>query len=127
MIENVTQWVSLAVTAVTTVTSIVLYFKSRSKAKTISDYDSELSAYKNTVELAKIVQKIPNIINKAEELFPTTGDTKYGPAKLDYVLKEIQILCIKNSVEYVEDAFKYEVEQILSTPQKEVKPCVENV
>lgn len=116
--EKIVNYVSFAITIATTAYAIYLYIKSKISSKANATNQEELAKYKSFVELAKIVQKIPELVSRAERLFPSTDDTKYGPAKLEYVLKELQILCISNSVEYQEAALKYEIEKVLSTPQR---------
>lgn len=126
--EKIIEYISFGITAASTIFAGIMYLKNRKKGKTAAEKEEELSKYKNIVELAKIVQKIPELIIRAEKLFPSTDTAKYGTAKLEYVLKELQILCIQKSVEYQEEALVYEIEKVLSTPTKtkEVYACVEN-
>lgn len=113
--EKIITYVLFAISIATY--AIYLYIKSKINKKTKTTNQEELAKFKSIVELAKIVQKIPELVIRAEQLFPSTDDTKYGTAKLEYVLKELQILCITNSVEYQEEALKYEIEKVLKTPQ----------
>lgn len=69
---------------------------------------------KRNASLYKVVQKIPGFITEAESCLGSS----HGVQKLVYVLAKIQNECVLNGVKYDEDAFKYEVEQILNTPQK---------
>ena len=69
---------------------------------------------KRNASLYKVVQKIPSFIAEAESCLGSS----HGVQKLIYVLAKIQNECVLNGVKYDEEAFKYEVEQILATPQK---------
>ena len=69
---------------------------------------------KRNASLYKVVQKIPSFIAEAESCLGSS----HGVQKLVYVLAKIQNECVLNGVKYDEEAFKYEVEQVLSTPQK---------
>jgi len=69
---------------------------------------------KKRIELAKILQALPSYIKEAETIF----GAKTGVAKLAYVLNKINIACIKANVDFDEDQWKVEIEDILSTPQK---------
>lgn len=71
------------------------------------------------VELAKIVQKIPQFINEAEQIFKNEN----GKIKKNYVTKEIQNECLLKDIEYEtrKEQFENEIENILSTPQKKEK------
>ena len=69
---------------------------------------------KRNASLYKVVQKIPSFIAEAESCLGSA----HGTQKLVYVLAKIQNECILNGVKYDEEGFKYEVEQILATPQK---------
>lgn len=66
------------------------------------------------IKLAKILQALPTYIKEAEAVF----GTKTGIAKLTYVLNKINIDCIKADIEFDEEEWKVEIEDILSTPQK---------
>lgn len=118
MLENIYNYASLAITIVTTIIAIVKLVqakKSSGEAKATAEENEKLRQV-NT--LAKIVQQIPSLITKAEELFPSVGEYKFGAQKLEYVLRELQILCMQANIEYQESEFTYEIEKILSTPQK---------
>ncbi|UPW36494.1 hypothetical protein [Peromfec virus RodF8_36] len=91
---------SLAVTAISIIIAIAQTIKKGKKEK--------------TVELAKVVQKIPDFISEAEQII---GEGK-GIAKLQYVLNKIQLQCQINNIDFEEKAFTEEVEKILETPQK---------
>lgn len=119
--SKIIEYVTFGITLASTAAAIVVYIKSKFTAKTAKEKEELLTKYKNFVELAKIVQKIPEYISKAEKLFPSTDTAKYGAAKLEYVLKELQLLCISNSIEYQEEALIYEIEKVLSTPQRKEK------
>ena len=66
------------------------------------------------IKLAKILQTLPTYIKEAEAVF----GAKTGVAKLAYVLNKINIDCLKNDIEFIEEDWKVEIEDILSTPQK---------
>lgn len=67
-----------------------------------------------SVKLAQIMQTLPSYIKEAETVFG--GNT--GAAKLVYVLNKVCIDCIKNHLDYNQDDWTVEIEEILSTPQK---------
>lgn len=103
MIETITTISSVAVTAISIIIAIIQTIRKGKKCK--------------SVELAKVVQKIPEYITEAEQII---GDKK-GIAKLQYVLNKIQLQCQINGIDYKENEFKFEVEKILETPQKKQK------
>ena len=118
MFEKITEYASLSITAITTIFAIIKYIQAKRcncKAKETAEENEKLRKV-NT--LAKIIQKIPELISKAEKLFPTNGEIKFGAQKLEYVLKELKILCMEEDIEYLETEFTYEIEKILETPQK---------
>lgn len=118
MLEKIYNYASLAITIVTTIIAIVKLVqakKSRGEAKKTAEENERL---RQVVTLAQIVQKIPDFISKAEELFPSTGELKFGPQKLEYVLRELQILCMQKGIDFKEQELTYEIEKILETPQK---------
>ena len=89
--------------AITTVSIIVAITKGLKTGKT-----------QKIVQYAKIVKKIPDYINEAEQVL---GE-KQGAAKLQYVLNKVHIECLQNDINFVELDIAYEIEKILSTPQK---------
>ena len=101
--ENITFWTTIATTAISIIATIIGIIKTISKNKS-----------QKLVELAKIVQKLPGYITEAEKIF---GDGT-GTAKMAYVLNKVQLDCITNKVEYNEEQFKGEIENILTTPEK---------
>ena len=100
--ENVTLWTTVASTAVGII-GYVISIIARKKNKS-----------EKLVDLAKIVQKLPEFITEAEKIFGAGN----GTAKMAYVLNKVQIECLKNNVTYNEDQFKGEIENILTTPEK---------
>lgn len=66
------------------------------------------------IKLAKILQTLPTYIKEAEAVF----GAKTGVAKLAYVLNKINIDCLKADIDFDEDQWKVEIEDILGTPQK---------
>lgn len=100
MIETALQIGGIALTAMSIVIAIIQSIKSSKKER--------------IVKLAKIVQKIPGLINESEELF---GE-KCGKAKLNYVLNQLNIECIQNGIEFDKSGLAASVENVLSTPQK---------
>ena len=116
--EKIYNYSSLAITAVTTIFAIIKYLQAKKCSKSAKATAEENEKLRKVNTLAKIIQQIPELVSKAEKLFPTTGETKFGPQKLEYVLKELQILCMEQNIEYQENEFTFEIEKILSTPQK---------
>lgn len=100
MVEQITTISSVVITAVSIIIAVIQTIKKGKKCK--------------SVELAKVVQKIPEYITEAEQII---GASK-GVAKLQYVLNKIQLQCQINGINYTENQFKYEIEKILETPQK---------
>lgn len=103
MVNDPNFWISIATTAIGIITTIISIVTNKSKTKS-----------QKLVELAKIVQKLPGYIQEAETIFGAGT----GTAKMAYVLNKIQLDCITNKVEYNEEQFKGEIENILSTPKK---------
>ena len=103
MTNDVNFWISIVTTAIGIITTIITIIANKSKSKS-----------QKLVELAKIVQKLPGYIQEAETIFGTGT----GTAKMAYVLNKVQLDCIQNKVEYSEEQFKGEIENILSTPAK---------
>jgi len=77
-------------------------------------FKSSLSSKTKKLELAKIVKLIPDFVRDAEHYIGSGN----GFAKLNYVLNKLHILCIEKGLDFDEDAFTYEVENVLSTPTK---------
>lgn len=110
MIELITTCSSAAITAISIIIAIIQTIKKGKKSK--------------TVELAKVVQKIPEFITEAEQIIGTGK----GVAKLQYVLNKIQLQCQLAGIEFQEQQFKQEVEKILETPQKKItKQMLKNI
>lgn len=66
------------------------------------------------IKVAKILQKLPGLITTFEENSkPGTGRTKK-----QLVLNQIQIECLSQGIEYIEEEWSEEIEKILETPQK---------
>lgn len=103
MIEDITFWTTIATTAISIITTVISVFANKNKNKS-----------QKLVELAKIVQKLPGYIQEAETIFGAGT----GTAKMAYVLNKVQLDCITNKVEYNEEQFKGEIENILTTPEK---------
>lgn len=76
--------------------------------------NSQKNKKEKIVQLAKIVQKLPDYIKQSEEMF---GAGK-GRVKKQYVLNEVRNECLLNEIDYKENEFSEEVEKILDTPQK---------
>lgn len=112
MIEQILEYAGLGASLLATVITAVIAIKTKSKANT------KTAKLENVVELAKIVKKIPELVIEAEAMFPSSETVTYGAQKLAYVLKEIQLECMQKNIKYNKDAFKYEIEKILETPQK---------
>ena len=72
----------------------------------------------NVVTFAQIVQQLPEIICEVEKLLPSTDSVKYGTQKLALALNKVEMICLKSNVTFDKSAFTFEIEKILSTPQK---------
>ena len=95
--EKIYNYTNLAITAVTTIFAFIKYFQAKKSSKSAKETAKENEKLRKVNTLAKIIQQIPELVSKAERLFPTTGEIKFGPQKLEYVLKELQIFCNWNA------------------------------
>lgn len=118
MLEKIINYASLGATAVSTLIAFIKFAQANKSKGIAKARAEEIKKLRKVNTLAKIVQQIPELVQKAEKLFPSTGETKFGPQKLEYVLRELKILCMEQDIEYQETEFTYEIEKILSTPQK---------
>lgn len=100
MIEQITTWGSVIIAAVGLVSAVIQTIRAQKK--------------QGSIKLAKIVQKLPELINEAEE----TLGSGTGPAKIQYVLNKCHIKCLQSNIEFDEQGLTTEIENILSTPQK---------
>ena len=114
MTEFIISGVSFLVTAATTIIAAIKGKKSKTKTK---EAKKQIEEKNKLVKLAKIAQKIPCFISEAEEALGTGT----GKAKLRYVLRELEIECLKANIEFQEEDLKVEIERILETPQKKQK------
>ncbi len=71
--------------------------------------------------LMDILGKVPSYINQAEQIFTQSGS---GVAKKIVAKSLAQIECVNRGIEYNEECFDYEIERILTTPQKKEKEKV---
>ena len=101
MLDKIEIWLPVITAAIGAITTIISIIASNKKNKA-----------QKLVELAKVVQKLPEYINEAETIFGTGT----GTAKMAYVLNKVQMACMQNKVEYNENQFKVEIEKILATP-----------
>lgn len=106
MVEQIKLGVAIAGIVSTIITTILTIYSKK-----------ETSKKGKIIELAKVVQKLPNYIQAAEEMF---GAGK-GKVKKQYVLNEARNECLLNDIEFKKDEFSEEVEKILETPQKKEK------
>ena len=76
------------------------------------------------VNLAKVIQKIPEHVCAAEELIGPGN----GEKKLLIVLEKIKLDCLKLQVDYEaqEEDLKVEIEKILDAPQKKTNEASTN-
>lgn len=103
MVQDITFWTTIAGAAGSIIATIISIIKSTQKSKN-----------EKLVKLAKVVKELPQYITESEQIF----GAGHGTAKLAYVLNKVQMQCITHQIEYNEDDFKYEIEKILDTPQK---------
>lgn len=118
MLETIYNYGTLAVAVISTTIAVIKFIQAKKNSNSVEVKNEENSKLKKVLELAKIVQQIPELVCKAEILFPSTNEVKFGTQKLTYVLMEIEKLCIKSDVEFNEKDFIYEIEKILETPTK---------
>lgn len=89
----------------------------------------QLKKEKKIGAVQTIVSFLPALINSAEtNIQKNVGDdsVKLGFVRLTYVLSKIRELCVAYNVNYDEDFYKDKVEEILSTPQKNIKEVLNN-
>lgn len=110
MVETITLWTTIATSAVGIISTLIAILSNKKKAKS-----------QRVVELAKIVQKLPGYIQEAESIFGAGT----GTAKMAWVLSKAQMECLANKVNYNEEQFKVEIENILATPTT-IKKGVQN-
>lgn len=102
--EIITAGVSIIIAIATTIITTI-----SSKKK-----NNQTANANKKVEYAKIIQKLPDYIKEAEEIFGNGN----GTAKKIFVLNTIQVDCLKANIEYLQENFEFEIEKILETPQK---------
>ncbi len=78
----------------------------------------ESSEQTTLLKVAAILEKLPDYINQAEAIFPSSLYPKAGLVRLNYVLLLINKECWSNNIDFNEDSWKAEIENILTTPQK---------
>lgn len=71
---------------------------------------------KRNNKLLRVFQVLPVIIDEAEQLFQALKGS--GDSKLKYVLEKLQVICTEVNINYDEDFWKQQIENMLSTPQK---------
>lgn len=108
----------------TVVITIVSYVKSKKSKKTrgettalLEKQEKKIESLENLVSKSKIVAGIPELIIKAEKLFPSSGEVKLGPQRLTYILNEVKMQCLDAGIEFT-DEYEAHIEAVLSTPQK---------
>lgn len=101
--------ISGGVVILTLICSIIKILKEKNKTKKANQI----------VNLAKVLQKIPEHVCAAEELIGPGN----GEKKLLIVLEKIKLDCLKLQVDYEaqEENLKVEIEKILDTPQKKTE------
>lgn len=120
MLEKIINYASLAATGISTIVAFIKFAQANKSKGIAKARAEEIEKLRKVNTLAKIIQQIPDLVQKAEKLFPSSGDVKFGPQKLEYVLRELKILCMEQNIDYLETEFTFEIEKILSTPQKGV-------
>lgn len=121
MIETIIEG---AVFLYTVVITIVSYVKSKKSKKArvesnelLEKQEKKIESLEDLVSKAKIIAGIPELIVKAEKLFPSSGEVKLGPQRLVYILNEIKMQCLDAGIEFT-DEYEAHIEAVLSTPQK---------
>lgn len=121
MIEAIIEGAVLLYTIVISITS---YYKSRKSKKssaettaTITSQQEKIEALQASVSKAKIIAGIPELINKAEKLFPKVEDLKFGPQRKEYVLQQVKMQCLDAGIDFTGE-YEAHIEAVLSTPQK---------
>lgn len=77
--EKIYNYTSLAITAISTIFAFIKYIQAKKSSKNAKATAEENEKLRKVNTLAKIIQQIPELVSKAERLFPTTGETKFGP------------------------------------------------
>lgn len=97
-------------------------FKHKSLKKALKDteeFASDLYSAVNIEKFLKLKDKCKNFIYNAEKLYSAYAG-KAGVFKLDSVLKDIQIACMQENVDYNEEEWKKFISEEVSK-MKEVK------
>lgn len=121
MIET---FIESAVLLYTIVISIVSFIKSKKSKKArgevtalLEEKTQKIESLENLVSKAKIIAGLPELITKAEKLFPSSGEVKLGPQRLAYILNEVKMQCLDAGIEFTGE-YEAHIEAVLSTPQK---------
>ncbi len=114
----IVEYVKAGAYALSLVIAVIVAVVKLRKCKSKEEKQAEL------INIAKVVQKIPQFINEAE----TSVGAGNGIIKNSYVMTKIMAECYENNVNYGEHMkeFSAEVEKILSTPQKKEEASNEN-
>lgn len=101
MIETIKLCITIISAAIGVITTIISICTNKTKSKS-----------QKLVELAKVVQKLPGFIKEAEDIFGAGT----GNAKMAWVLSKANMECLSKKIEFNEEQFKAEIENILKTP-----------
>lgn len=104
-----------AVALLSIICNIVSIVAKNKKQAALKNENEEITK-QNT--LMEILGKVPSYIKQAEQIFTQSGS---GVAKKVYAKNLAQIDCVNKGIEYNENVIDYEIERILSTPQKKEK------
>ena len=121
-IETIIKWVSLGITLLPLVVYFFILIYEKVTKKKVSTETKE--TVNHLIKENNIMTLIPELIKKAENLF--AGTNKAGISKLTYVLYKLQQYAHKNNEELNEEVAIEYIENILSTPQKNLTLETEN-
>lgn len=106
-VELIIAIASVAASVVGFVFNFIKSFKTKSNVERLC----------SITKIARVLQKLPDFINQAEE---SVGSGN-GATKKTLVLQNAEIACSKEGVAFDSEGFNSEIERLLSTPQKKIE------
>lgn len=120
--ETISLIASAAIAVISIIANIVALAKKKTERKKIAELEAsnellnaDCSHYKSDNEFLEILNKIPEYVTQAEQIFTQSGS---GVAKLTFVLNQIKMDCIEANTIYDENFVKEKIEEVLEAPTK---------
>ena len=101
-----------AVALLSIIGNIVSIIVKNKKQAALKNENEEITK-QNT--LMEILGKVPSYIKQAEQIFTQSGS---GAAKKVFAKSLAQVECVNQGIEYNDAVIDFEIERILTTPQK---------